>query len=38
MIDQRINDVQENPIRAMTVANPKDYLFGSAKIMHLWVA
>jgi len=31
MIDQRINYVHENPVRAMIVANAEDYLFCSAK-------
>jgi len=31
LIEQRINYVHENPVRAMIVANPEDYLFSSAR-------
>ncbi len=31
MIDQRINYVHENPVRAMIVERPEDYLFSSAR-------
>ena len=31
MIDQRINYINENPVRAMIVWNPEDYLFSSAR-------
>jgi putative transposase len=30
MIDQRINYVHENPVRAMIVEKAEDYLFSSA--------
>lgn len=31
MIDQRINYTHENPVRALIVAEPHDYLFSSAR-------
>ena len=30
MIDQRINYIHENPVRALIVANAEDYLYSSA--------
>lgn len=30
MIDQRINNIHENPIRALIVSHPHEYLFSSA--------
>lgn len=30
MIDQRLNYIDENPIRALIVAHPHEYLFSSA--------
>ena len=31
MIDQRINYTHENPVRALIVSEPQDYLFSSAR-------
>ena len=31
MIDQRINYTHENPVRALLVAEPHEYLFSSAR-------
>jgi putative transposase len=30
MIDQRINYIHQNPVRALIVAHPHEYLFSSA--------